>query len=122
MNYALLDNKPIRLQPETYSRIPFWRMAARQGKVRCPACFAALRLIAGISFEPYFAHPDGADCPLLAQDSTLSPKWLQALDEIAATDQAPAQTPDEPAAQEQEEDAMMIGSFRLPKKGRLAAR
>lgn len=85
MNYALLDNNPILLKPETYNRIPFWRMAARQDQVRCPACASALRLIAGISFEPYFAHPEGAVCPLLTSDGAATTDWLQALDETAAT-------------------------------------
>ncbi|MDR9506912.1 ATP-dependent helicase [Brevibacillus agri] len=98
MNYALLDNKPILLQPETYNRIPYWRMAARQDKVRCPACTAALRLIAGISFEPYFAHPEGAVCPLLAQDSSASMEWLQALDETAAAVLHPLVTGASPGA------------------------
>ncbi|GED72134.1 putative ATP-dependent DNA helicase YjcD [Brevibacillus reuszeri] len=158
MNYALLDNKPILLLPETYNRIPFWRMAARQDQVRCPACASALRLIAGISFEPYFAHPEEADCPILQNDGADSTAWLQTLDETAATafqaairketsidlgqayiagqstqdasnsgsqagtDNAELAFPTDQAGMSQaapsteDDDSVMIGSFRMPKK------
>lgn len=135
MNFALLDNKPIRLLSENYNRIPFWRMAARQDKVRCPACTAALRLHAGISFEPFFSHPEDADCPIMTENGPAPLEWLQSLDETAATafqtivadpSQADsseqdslafstsASAPNEPELEEA--DTTTIGSFRLPKK------
>lgn len=115
MKRALLDNKPILLQPETYNRIPFWRIAARQDQVRCPACASPLRLNAGISFEPYFSHPEGLDCP--AQTEELPPPdWLQALEETAVA--TTVEIPSGSATEEDEnnEESSGIGSFRLPKK------
>ncbi|MFS0557279.1 UvrD-helicase domain-containing protein [Brevibacillus sp. 179-C9.3 HS] len=126
MNYALLDNKPILLLPENYNRIPYWRMAARQDKVRCPACASALRLHAGISFEPYFSHSEGAECPLLTENGPAPLDSLHAIDETAATAfQSVLAATEEPLAfstQEQsepvldEENPTTIGSLRLPKK------
>ncbi|QRG66021.1 UvrD-helicase domain-containing protein [Brevibacillus choshinensis] len=113
MKHAFLDNKPILLQPETYNRIPFWRMAARQDQVRCPACASPLRLIAGISFEPYFAHPEGVACPATEQEDSLPPEWQQAQEEAAAA--VALVLEDKPTAEDAEETEM-IGSFRLPKK------
>ncbi len=113
MKHAFLDNKPILLQPETYNRIPFWRMAARQDQVRCPACASPLRLIAGISFEPYFAHLEGVACPATEQEDSLPPEWQQAQEEAAAA--VALVLEDKPTA-EDAEDTEMIGSFRLPKK------
>ncbi|WNC13145.1 ATP-dependent helicase [Brevibacillus brevis] len=122
MKHAILENKPILLRPETYNRIPFWRMAARQDQVRCPVCGSPLRLIAGITFEPYFAHPqasDGPPCPVSSQEDVLSPDWLQAQEEAAAASAASeAAVEDKPAA---DEEAEMIGSFRLPKKRSIAS-
>ncbi|MED4785260.1 ATP-dependent helicase [Brevibacillus choshinensis] len=114
MKHAFLDNKPILLQPETYNRIPFWRMAARQDQVSCPACASPLRLIAGISFEPYFAHPEGVSCPGSEQSEVLPPDWLQAQEE-AAVATAPL-LEDKPAEEDVDDDTETIGSFRLPKK------
>ncbi|MGG4439242.1 UvrD-helicase domain-containing protein [Brevibacillus fortis] len=136
MNYALLDNKPILLLPENYNRIPFWRMAARQDKVRCPVCASALRLHAGISFEPHFFHPEGAECPLLTENGPAPLDSLQAIDEMAATafqavlattvekdhsednTQEPLafSTKEHSEASLDEENTTAIGSFRLPKK------
>ncbi|WP_429844084.1 UvrD-helicase domain-containing protein [Brevibacillus sp. FIR094] len=137
MNYALLDNKPILLLPENYNRIPFWRMAARQDKVRCPACASALRLHAGISFEPYFFHPEGAECPLLTENGPAPLDSLHAINETAATafqavlaatiekdsdsdDNAKEplafSTKEHSEASIDEENTTSIGSFRLPKK------
>ncbi|MED1914138.1 ATP-dependent helicase [Bacillus thuringiensis] len=136
MNYALLDNKPILLLPENYNRIPFWRMAARQDKVRCPACASALRLHAGISFEPHFFHPEGAVCPLLTESGPASLDSLQAINETAATafqavlaatvekehnddntkEPLAFSTKEHSEASIDEENTKTIGSFRLPKK------
>ncbi|RAT95793.1 UvrD-helicase domain-containing protein [Brevibacillus sp. Leaf182] len=136
MNYALLDNKPILLLPENYNRIPFWRMAARQDKVRCPACASALRLHAGISFEPHFFHPEGAECPLLTDNGPAPLDSLQAINETAATafqavlaatvkkDHSDDNTKESLAFSTKEhnevsiseENPATIGSFRLPKK------
>ncbi|UED77875.1 UvrD-helicase domain-containing protein [Brevibacillus sp. DP1.3A] len=136
MNYALLDNKPILLLPENYNRIPFWRMAARQDKVRCPACASALRLHAGISFEPHFFHPEGAECPLLTESGPASLDSLQAINETAATafqavlaatvekehsddntkEPLAFSTKEHSEASIDEENTKTIGSFRLPKK------
>ncbi|ATF16615.1 ATP-dependent DNA helicase [Brevibacillus brevis X23] len=137
MNYALLDNKPILLLPENYNRIPFWRMAARQDKVRCPACASALRLHAGISFEPHFFHPEGAECPLLTENGPAPLDSLQAINETAATafqavltataekDHSDSEdntkeplafSTKEHSASIDEVDTATIGSFRLPKK------
>ncbi|GED59092.1 UvrD-helicase domain-containing protein [Brevibacillus formosus] len=137
MNYALLDNKPILLLPQNYNRIPFWRMAARQDKVRCPACASALRLHAGISFEPHFFHPEGAECPLLTENGPAPLDSLQAINETAATafqavlamaekehSDDNAKEPLAFSTKEQSEASIdadetntaTIGSFRLPKK------
>ncbi|MBY0088087.1 UvrD-helicase domain-containing protein [Brevibacillus brevis] len=122
MNYALLDNKPILLLPENYNRIPFWRMAARQDKVRCPACASALRLHAGISFEPHFFHPEGAECPLLTENGPAPLDSLQAINETAATAFQAVLTAtaekdhSEASIDEDEANTTTIGSFRLPKK------
>ncbi|CAI8816743.1 DNA helicase II / ATP-dependent DNA helicase PcrA [Brevibacillus sp. IT-7CA2] len=136
MNYALLDNKPILLLPENYNRIPFWRMAARQDKVRCPACASALRLHAGISFEPHFFHPEGAECPLLTENGPAPLDSLQAINETAATafqavlaatvekdhsvdntkEPLAFSTKENSEASIDEENTPTIGSFRLPKK------
>lgn len=136
MNYALLDNKPILLLPENYNRIPFWRMAARQDKVRCPACASALRLHAGISFEPHFFHPEGAECPLLTENGPAPLDSLQAINETAATafqavlaatvekdhsddntkEPLAFSTKEHSEASIDEENTPTIGSFRLPKK------
>ncbi|MED1947184.1 MULTISPECIES: UvrD-helicase domain-containing protein [Brevibacillus] len=137
MNYALLDNKPILLLPQNYNRISFWRMAARQDKVRCPACASALRLHAGISFEPHFFHPEGAECPLLTENGPAPLDSLQAINETAATafqavlamaekehSDDNAKEPLAFSTKEQSEASIdadetntaTIGSFRLPKK------
>jgi len=116
MIHALLDNKPITLRPETYHRIPYLRMAARQGLIRCAACGSPLRLIAGITFEPYFVHAQEVSCPGIAQEDA-SPDWQQAMEETAASaaaDSAVAER-DKPDGDEAE-DAERIGSFRLPQK------
>lgn len=110
MKHAILDNHPILLQPDTYHRIPAWRIAAQQGKVRCPACSSALSLKAGISFEPFFAHPPGGDCPEESADSAT--EWLSAVEQTAAAsalEETVQTTPDE-------DEEKTIGSFRLPKK------
>ncbi|WGV58396.1 UvrD-helicase domain-containing protein [Brevibacillus brevis] len=143
MNYALLDNKPILLLPENYNRIPFWRMAARQDKVRCPACASALRLHAGISFEPHFFHPEGAACPLLTENGPAPLDSLQAINETAATafqavlaataakdhNDDNAKEPlafsskehSEASIDVDEVNTTTIGSFRLPKKRTIGA-
>ncbi|WP_188069066.1 UvrD-helicase domain-containing protein [Brevibacillus brevis] len=143
MNYALLDNKPILLLPENYNRIPFWRMAARQDKVRCPACASALRLHAGISFEPHFFHPEGAECPLLTENGPAPLDSLQAINETAATafqavlaataakdhndDNAKellafsSKEHSEASIDVDEANTTTIGSFRLPKKRTIGA-
>ncbi|TQR34013.1 UvrD-helicase domain-containing protein [Brevibacillus brevis] len=143
MNYALLDNKPILLLPENYNRIPFWRMAARQDKVRCPACASALRLHAGISFEPHFFHPEGAECPLLTENGPAPLDSLQAINETAATafqavlaataakdhNDDNAKEPlafsskehSEASIDVDEANTTPIGSFRLPKKRTIGA-
>ncbi|BAH44999.1 putative ATP-dependent DNA helicase [Brevibacillus brevis NBRC 100599] len=143
MNYALLDNKPILLLPENYNRIPFWRMSARQDKVRCPACASALRLHAGISFEPHFFHPEGAECPLLTENGPAPLDSLQAINETAATafqaalaataakdhNDDNAKEPlafsskehSEASIDVDEANTTTIGSFRLPKKRTIGA-
>ncbi|UFJ61309.1 hypothetical protein [Brevibacillus sedimenti] len=81
MKIAQLDDQVILLTPETYPRIPAWRLAARQGKVRCPVCGSHLRLMAGISAEPRFLHPADSDCACKGSDEAVherlaaSPSW-----------------------------------------------
>ncbi|WP_411501977.1 UvrD-helicase domain-containing protein [Brevibacillus centrosporus] len=111
MKHAFLDNKPILLQPETYNRIPFWRMAARQGQIRCPVCAFPLRLIAGVTFEPYFAHAEDVDCSGLSLEEASGPDWLLVQEQVAAA----TAVVDKPEEVETTEDPM-IGSFRMPKK------
>jgi DNA helicase-2/ATP-dependent DNA helicase PcrA len=111
MKHAFLDNKPILLQPETYSRIPFWRMAARQDRIRCPVCASPLLLIAGVTFEPYFAHAEDVDCSGLSLEEASGPDWLLVQEQVAAA----TAVVDKPEEVETTEDPM-IGSFRMPKK------
>ncbi|WP_419877252.1 UvrD-helicase domain-containing protein [Brevibacillus centrosporus] len=111
MKHAFLDNKPILLQPETYNRIPFWRMAARQDQIRCPVCAFPLRLIAGVTFEPYFAHAEDVDCSGLSLEEASGPDWLLVQEQVAAA----TAVVDKPEEVETTEDPM-IGSFRMPKK------
>ncbi|GED34186.1 ATP-dependent helicase [Brevibacillus centrosporus] len=111
MKHAFLDNKPILLQPETYNRIPFWRMAARQDQIRCPVCAFPLRLIAGVTFEPYFAHAEDVDCSGLSLEEASGPEWLLVQEQVAAA----TAVVDKPEEVETTEDPM-IGSFRMPKK------
>ncbi|HZG79396.1 MAG TPA: UvrD-helicase domain-containing protein, partial [Brevibacillus sp.] len=110
MKHAILDKHPILLQPETYHRIPAWRIAAQQGKARCPACSSALSLKAGISFEPFFAHPPGVDCPAESADSAT--EWLPAVEQTAAASALEETVHTTPDADEEK----TIGSFHLPKK------
>jgi len=110
MKHALLDDHLILLQPETYNRIPDWRIAARQGKVRCQACSSPLTLKAGISFEPFFAHPSAVDCPAQIADSAA--EWLPAAEQTAAAS-ALEEIVHAPPAEDEEKT---IGSFRLPQK------
>lgn len=123
MKYALYENQPILLQPDTYHRLPAWRLAALQGKITCPACAAPLRLMAGVSFEPHFLHPADSMCPAPTEEI---PADVQA--EIAA---ATAVLPAPAAAGETDDDGdsgaassiaednepadVQSGSFRLPK-------
>ncbi|MED1951852.1 ATP-dependent helicase [Brevibacillus centrosporus] len=111
MKHAFLDNKPILLQPETYNRIPFWRMAARQDQIRCPVCAFPLRLIAGVTFEPYFVHAEDADCSGLSLEEASGPDWLLVQEQVAAA----TAVVDKPEEEETTEDPV-IGSFRMPKK------
>ncbi|GAA4703584.1 UvrD-helicase domain-containing protein [Brevibacillus fulvus] len=103
MKFALLDDELIFLQESTYSRIPSWRMRAVRGDLRCPGCGAALRLVAGISFEPLFSHT-AEPCPL--QGLEQPPEHLlvhRSGEETAATVAAL------PAS-----DQRTFGSYRLP--------
>lgn len=111
MKHAFLDNKPILLQPETYNRIPFWRMAARQDQIRCPVCAFPLRLIAGVTFEPYFVHAEDVDCSGLSLEEASGPDWLLVQEQVAAA----TAVVDKPEEEETTEDPV-IGSFRMPKK------
>lgn len=111
MKHAFLDNKPILLQPETYNRIPIWRMAARQDQIRCPVCAFPLRLIAGVTFEPYFAHAEDVDCSGLSLEEASGPDWLLVQEQVAAA----TAVVDKPEEEETTEDPV-IGSFRMPKK------
>ncbi|RNB82631.1 ATP-dependent helicase [Brevibacillus nitrificans] len=111
MKHAFLDNKPILLQPETYNRIPFWRMAARQDQIRCPVCAFPLRLIAGVTFEPYFAHAEDVACSGLSLEEASGPDWQLVQEQVAAA----TAVVDKPEEEETTEDPV-IGSFRMPKK------
>ncbi|MEJ8546743.1 UvrD-helicase domain-containing protein [Brevibacillus borstelensis] len=82
MKFAQLDDRLIRLQPDTYSMIAAWRLAARREKVRCLRCGAPLRLYAGVSFDPHFLHPDGSTCDWQSLDEPPA-EWL-------ATEASPA--------------------------------
>lgn len=75
MKFAQLDDRLIRLQPDTYSMIAAWRLAARREKVRCLRCGAPLRLYAGVSFDPHFLHPEGSTCDWEALDEPPA-EWL----------------------------------------------
>jgi DNA helicase-2/ATP-dependent DNA helicase PcrA len=101
MKFAQLNDQTILLTPATYNRIAAWR--SEGDHLRCPACQAPLRLMAGISFEPYFAHPENSECAWKELDQPPD-EWLAAASAEAA------------AAVESEEEAVKIGSFRLPKK------
>lgn len=99
MKVAITDEETIVINEHTYERIPAWRMLSAQGKLRCPLCQEPLRLVAGISTDPYFAHQGANDCPgLAAEDLPSQAEAGQALQEAAA---APT---------------IMAGSFRLPQK------
>lgn len=138
MKYALLDNQPILLEPDTYHRLPFWRLAAQQNKVLCPVCAAPLRLLAGISFEPYFTHPPESDCPAQTGGyppegqaevaAALSPSASETVlmtrdgEESAGKDrrspdgkQEENQGGKQDAASDEVEGGALVGSFRLPK-------
>ncbi|MFD2369247.1 ATP-dependent helicase [Brevibacillus sp. GCM10020057] len=115
MILALFDNKPIALLPENYHRIPFFRMAAQQDRIRCAACASPLRLVAGITFEPYFVHAQEGSCPGVPLEQSPA-DWLKATEETAAATALAEEADKLEAAGEDAEDAVMIGSFRLPKK------
>ncbi|WP_019123431.1 UvrD-helicase domain-containing protein [Brevibacillus massiliensis] len=68
MKYALHNGETIFLHPSTYAKIPDWRIWAASGSITCPECGDQLRLVAGISQEPYFQHTSRLDCPLQGMD------------------------------------------------------
>lgn len=126
MKFAQLDDQVILLTPETYPRIPAWRMAARQGKVRCPTCGSPLSLMAGISAEPRFLHPADSDCAWQGRDEP-PPEWLAARPELAAAvaaaadpaprDANPCRTDAaSPVGDDIAGESVRVGSFRLPKR------
>jgi len=102
MKFALLHDHPIVLAPETCGQIAAWR--AQEAHIRCPGCQEPLRLMAGISFEPFFAHPDGTSCALQHLDD-LPPDWPNPAKREAAA-----------VVAEPEEEAVTVGAFRLPKR------
>ena len=122
MKYALFENQPILLQPDTYHRLPAWRLAAQQGKIVCPACAAPLRLVAGISFEPHFLHPTESTCPAQTEEYP-SPAHAEIAAAIAAppapvSESLPGNDHPETAEEDGKEgrsSSPVVGSFRLPK-------
>jgi DNA helicase-2/ATP-dependent DNA helicase PcrA len=102
MKFAITNGEIIFLHEHTYDRIPAWRSLAAQGKIRCPRCGDALSLIAPIRTDPFFAHTTRSDCPFQGMDQ---PPDLPAPLEAAAMleERAP-------------EDAVTVGSFRLPQR------
>lgn len=123
LTYALLDHQPVLLTPDNYHLLPVWRMAALQGKLRCPRCGAPLKLMAGISFEPYFLHPAESTCPLQTDAAFPEEQAVLAVQaDLAASAEAAAAAepvsagPDTAAvSQSADREGRQLGSFRLPK-------
>lgn len=110
MKFAQLDNETILLNEHTYQRISAWRISSARGQIRCPGCGCPLRLVAGVSFEPFFQHQEGSACSL--QGMELPPEALKKAVQMEAAAAADEQAQDEPVT---------VGAFRLPQKRSIAA-
>lgn len=104
----------IQITQDTYSSIPHWRILASTNQLSCPLCADPLRLVAGVSFEPFFTHTDNHSCPAETwtelPDQPLNREPEQdSFAQVAAT--TSLQETDSPEPEESD----FTGGFRLPK-------
>ncbi|MGD8189817.1 ATP-dependent helicase [Brevibacillus ginsengisoli] len=113
MKFARHTDKMIQLHSDTYTNIPHWRVLASNNQLQCPLCEDALRLVAGVSFEPFFTHTTNTMCPYEEMDE-LPAEYVLKHESSHLSSQEVAVASDS-TVNEPEDESTWQGGFRLPR-------